>query len=108
MLQPMDLQLLFSQLDTISKDVAAQKEGAALKRSVNDLISDQQSLIKEKSVQETKDENLIGIKDKDNDTSSGNKEKNKHPKKDEYAIADKGKKGVIKDPDLGNYVDLKG
>ncbi|GMO41392.1 MAG: hypothetical protein Ta2B_21210 [Termitinemataceae bacterium] len=109
-LQPLDLQLLFSQLDTISKEVSSQKEGAALKKSIDNLRTDQLHEIKDKAVQETKDEGLEKLSDeKQKDLTR------KNPKQSQgKTVALKNKTAdtkslhTVKDPDIGNYIDFSG
>jgi hypothetical protein len=111
-MQPMDLQMLFSQLDTISKDVAAQKDGLVLKQAINGLQIEKANEIKNKSVHEAQEneEGLEKLKDKKNRNSPNANDQHDKEKQAASGAAEAAKKhqGLFKDPDLGNYVDISG
>jgi hypothetical protein len=111
-MQPMDLQMLFSQLETISKDVAAQKDGLVLKQAINGLQIEKANEIKNKAVHEAQEneEGLEKLKDKKNRNSPNASDQHDKEKKaaDSDAKTVKKQPNIFKDPDLGNYVDISG
>ncbi|GMO46068.1 MAG: hypothetical protein Ta2G_01090 [Termitinemataceae bacterium] len=107
MMQPLDLQLLFSQLDNIGKQVSQEKEGRELKKTLDNLKSDQVSALKKDAVNEASQdglEKLGGQKEggENKNTDKGYLQKNKTAEVKVEALK------VFKDPDIGNLVDLSG
>jgi hypothetical protein len=106
---PIDLQMLFSQIDKVGKEVSAQKEGAALHSAMR---TDHRQKINEermKSVREADDsgEGPDRLKDKRNSGDrepDGKTNDNKKQKNDEGPF----KLSEVHDPNLGNYIDING
>ncbi|GHT51429.1 hypothetical protein FACS1894102_7350 [Spirochaetia bacterium] len=108
MMQPLDLQMLFSQLDNIGKQISHEKEGTLLKKSMNDLKSDQINTIKDQSVQEAAHEGIEGMQDNKEHSGGGENKSNQKKQTNIETKSDKKKFDIFKDPDIGNYVDLSG
>jgi hypothetical protein len=109
---PIDLQMLFSQIDKIGKEVAAQKEGAAL-HSV--MQTDHRQKINEekmKSVREADDsgEGPDRLKDKRNSGEKETRPDRKRNNNNNKLAADGSlfKLPEVHDPNLGNYLDISG
>ncbi|MDR0409604.1 MAG: hypothetical protein LBH18_04320 [Spirochaetaceae bacterium] len=104
-MQPVDLQIIFSQLDTIAKDVSAQKDGHALRGAINADTLGKKLEEKSHSVNEMHDggeemESLSAYDNHDSQKRNSDK-KGKNGSKDD-------KRRDFNDPSLGNYVDLTG
>jgi hypothetical protein len=108
---PIDLQMLFSQIDKIGKDVSVQKEGAALHAAIQ--IGHRQKINEEKikSVRGADDsgDGPDKLKDKKNNNEQetlfrGGRNDTKKLKNDESAF----KLPEARDPNLGNYIDIRG
>jgi hypothetical protein len=107
-MQPIDLQILFSQLDNVAKDAAAQKDGLLLRGAMNAAVLEKKAEEKSHSVNEMHDgseelESLGSYKDQDSQKRQGRK----HSQNQDGGIGDRGKQ-AFRDPSLGNYVDLTG
>jgi hypothetical protein len=105
-MQPIDLQILFSQLDTVAKEASAQKDGLTLRGAITASTLEKRNEEKSQSVNETHDTDngLEALNSEKNQNS-----KNKHGKKnsqDENPEQDK--RPFFRDPSLGNYIDLTG
>jgi hypothetical protein len=106
---PIDLQMLFSQIDKIGKEVAAQKEGAALHSAIQ---TDHRQKINEEKMQSVREaddsgEGLDRLKDKRNSGGSeaGGKRNDNHLLKNNEGGP---KLSEVHDPNLGNYLDISG
>jgi hypothetical protein len=104
-LQPIDLQILFSQLDSVAKDAAAQKDGLMLRAAITASALERKIEEKSRSVNE--------MRDSGEELETLNSEKKQNPEKNAgRKFAQKG--GVqdagpfFRDPSLGNYIDIKG
>ncbi|MDR2659276.1 MAG: hypothetical protein LBC27_04725 [Spirochaetaceae bacterium] len=106
-MQPVDLQILFSQLDLVAKEAAAQKEGLTLRGAINAASQEKKTEEKSHSVNELHDgsEELEALSSERYQGSSKRKN-DKNPRK--YREDKKEEKPVIRDPSLGNYIDLTG
>ncbi|GHV83871.1 hypothetical protein AGMMS50212_12110 [Spirochaetia bacterium] len=114
-LQPIDLQLLFSQLDNIGKDVSLQKDGAMLREAIAGHRQELRTEIKTKSVNEAQDtkDGLEKIDDKLKYNRKKNDEAGRHSGKGQKEEDDENENGfkyqnLLRDPTLGNYVDISG
>ena len=114
-LQPIDLQLLFSQLDNIGKDVSTQKDGALLRETIAGHRMELRNEIKTKSVNETQDtkEGLEKIDDRLKYKQNKNNESGGHSKKGQKEETPENENATkfqmrLRDPSLGNYVDISG
>ncbi|MDR2842397.1 MAG: hypothetical protein LBV52_04270 [Spirochaetaceae bacterium] len=109
-LQPIDLQLLFSQLDTISKEVSERQDGLVLKKAINGLKIEKQNELKDHAVHQAQDndEGIEKAGDRHNKKFDQKAKNNSGKKQGANQKSEKSNMGFYKDPDLGNYVDLSG
>ncbi|MDR0448608.1 MAG: hypothetical protein LBH07_08055 [Treponema sp.] len=106
-LSPLDLQTLFTQMDKVGKQEAAQREGAALLQSIQQAKHQQQTDERIKSVNEAQDmgEGTEEINDKNSGRSGRGDRQDK-------GIEEAGENGInekdtiIRDPNLGKNIDL--
>jgi hypothetical protein len=112
---PMDLQMLFSQIDKIGKEVAQQKEGVQLH---NVIRREQQQRLDEEKIQSVRDaddagEGLEHLKDRKNDNPQGAMSQDgdgsgQDGEKEADAQLHVVQMRPVQDPNLGQFVDLKG
>ncbi|MDR2768799.1 MAG: hypothetical protein LBB82_10805 [Treponema sp.] len=105
-ISPIDLQTLFTQVDKIGKQENAQREGAAIQQSLQQVHIQQRTEDRIRSVNETQDagEGAEAIKDrKPRQKESGEKQKEEEPPEEEASAQDE-----IYDPDLGRNIDVTG
>jgi hypothetical protein len=104
-LQPIDLQILFSQLDSVAKDAAAQKDGLMLRAAITASTLERKTEEKSRSVNEMRDsgeelETLNADKKQNTEKSAVRKFAPKSDGQDNRQF--------FRDPSLGNYIDIKG
>ncbi|MDR1257626.1 MAG: hypothetical protein LBJ86_07760 [Spirochaetaceae bacterium] len=104
-MQPIDLQILFSQLDSVAKDAAAQRDGLTLRAAITASTLEKKSEEKSRSVNE--------MRDSGEELETLNSEKKQNPEKSsgrKFAPKSGGQEArpFFRDPSLGNYIDLKG
>jgi hypothetical protein len=107
-IQPIDLQTLYSQLDTVAKTAAHQQQGIQLAASMRAAEVNRQETEKNTAVQELAQENEgpQGINDR---SSSGRQEKKEEKGKKKAPTPEKEQIfETIKDPNLGTYIDVLG
>jgi hypothetical protein len=104
-MQPIDLQILFSQLDSVAKDAAAQKDGLMLRAAINASTLEKRIEEKSQSVNEMRDsgEELDALRSE----KKQNSEKNSG-KKSAANSGGRDTDSFFRDPSLGNYIDLRG
>ncbi|MDR2444814.1 MAG: hypothetical protein LBD44_02595 [Spirochaetaceae bacterium] len=106
-MQPLDLQILFSQLDSVAKDAAAQKDGLMLRGAINASVIEKKTEEKSRSVNEAHDaENGLEALNSDKNQNSNRKNLKKKPRDEDSGQKRAGQ--FFKDPSLGNYIDLSG
>lgn len=110
-IQPIDLQMVYSQLEKVSKNVSFQQQGAQLQGAIQQERAMEQQNLKNQSVQETHFAQNDGGKvredgrNKNKDMPEQNDEKSK---KEEELEEDVPNFEVIKDPTLGKHFDVTG
>jgi len=106
-LSPLDLQTLFTQMDKVGKQEAAQREGAAILQSIQQAKHQQQTDEKIKSVNEAQNtgEGVEGVKDKNGGRSGQDGNRHNHAEENDGEKSWEGEK-IIRDPDLGMNVDV--
>jgi hypothetical protein len=105
-MQPLDLQILFSQLDLIAKEAAAQKDGHTLRNAINASTIEKRNEEKSQSVNETQDtDDELEALSSDKNQNSKNKNNKKNAQKENE---EQGSRSFFRDPSLGNYIDLTG
>ena len=118
-IQPIDLQTIYTQLDKVSKDVSFQQQGVILKNSIVQENEVQKQLNQKEAVKKTQMDEDAQIKLRDDDRrkkqQNGSDEKNEDAEKE--AETEKAQSNnpylnihfdVIKDPNLGNNLDVTG
>ncbi|NLM00560.1 MAG: hypothetical protein GX220_03780 [Treponema sp.] len=107
-IQPIDLQVLYSQLENVSKNVAFQQQGIVKHEAITAEKEAEKLQEKKQTVEETRfQENQVIIqKDGKNSQNSSEKEK-KESKNQVETIEDvQPKFQVIRDPLLGQHIDI--
>ena len=105
-ISPLDLQTLFTQMDKVSKQDAAQREGAAIMQSIQNA-----------KIQEHIDERVRTVNESQNtgegtdaidDESGGRPGQGRNHGESSAKAEEKDKEGeaVIRDPDLGRNIDV--
>jgi hypothetical protein len=103
-IQPIDLQILFSQMNQVGKDVAHQKEAALLSQSIQGGELVKETHHKDESVNQTKQVEDEVAKVRDDEKHKERKQQ--EPKGGEHR--EEKKKKVFQDPDLGTHIDISG
>ncbi len=106
-IQPIDLQILFAQIDKVGKIQVDQKDGAQIQQSVQSAIMQRKVDEMTRSVNETKDSGEGAERVKDGQSGAGRDRQGKQKEKDE-SEAEETKSEVITDPGLGRNVDISG
>ena len=105
-LQPLDLQTLFTQIDKVGKMQMAQKEGAAIQQSLQNVHNQKKTEEQVQSVDDTKD---TGEGEKINDRNARKKSKDQNSGKYGGKNDDNDdERKVFKDPGLGRKIDMSG
>ncbi|MDR0527407.1 MAG: hypothetical protein LBG79_06295 [Spirochaetaceae bacterium] len=101
---PLDLQMLFSQLDKFAKEVHAQKEGVQLHKTMEAAVQQKLENEKSKTVHEaSNNENSLTRLNED-----GREERNPHEERQKNETAEEQQEHAVRDPNLGRYIDLSG
>jgi hypothetical protein len=102
---PIDLQTLFTQVDKVGKTQAAQKEGQALAQSIQGVEIQRKTEEQIKQVNQAQDTgegaDKINDQNRRKNSSGSNEDKRKNDEKE-----DEEKKSVLRDPSLGNKIDI--
>jgi hypothetical protein len=114
-IKPIDLQTLFTQMDRVGRERAAEKEVAASQKSIQESVIQKKAEEKAHSVQktdETKDEADQSVAIRDDETARRGKEQNaageKKPEDEESSEPLKTEEEVIRDKRLGGNIDILG
>ena len=109
-IQPIDLQVLYTQLENVSKTVAAQQQGAQLTSAIQQDEHGKRLAEKSTIVQKTSEteEEVAIIKDHQDakNTPSFAGEKEQHT--DEQPEPQKPAFEYVSDPELGHHIDVSG
>jgi hypothetical protein len=103
-IQPIDLQTLFSQLASVGKDHAVQKDAGIVAQSLQGSEIVKQQEHQDNSVNETKDV-------ADEAAKISDEQKRKQEKREEERKKREGKdpdRSFFTDPDLGSHIDISG
>ena len=107
-IQPIDLQVLFSRLEQMGKEQAAQKEVSAQNQMIqgSELVKKtEQQNHSVNEARETEQDGVQRLKD-ENKKKSPRQPRREAKKKEESEIVPKTE--VVKDPNLGKNIDLQG
>jgi hypothetical protein len=105
---PLDLQTLFSHINQVGKEQAAQKEGTAIQQSMQAHSIVKQTQVKDKTVNEAKEPDTGPAKVKDENKGRQNPAKQGEEKKEDEKKGGDAKREVVKDPALGIHIDISG
>jgi hypothetical protein len=107
-MQPIDLQILFSQLDSVAKEASAQKDGLTLRGAINASTLEKKTEEKSRAVNEMRDasEGLAALNSGKKQNSG--KDNGKHDKSGGKDNGVQNGRLFFQDPSLGNYIDLTG
>jgi hypothetical protein len=106
-IQPIDLQTLFTQLDTVAKTQASQKEGAILQQAIQGIEIQKKTEEHIQEVNETQEESEDERINDRNRRKQNDREGAEGKKKDGENAEEEGHP-VIRDPLLGRNVDISG
>lgn len=109
-IQPIDLQTLYSQLGNVSKTVAFQQQGIPLQNAIQQEEQTKRLQQKREAVEAAAgyDEGPAGVKN-DKESPPDTQEQKDKKKRGENETEDDGKVfEVIKDPRLGQHIDISG
>jgi len=108
-ISPLDLQTLFTQMDKVGKQEAAQREGAALLQSIQQSKIQQETEERIRAVNEAQNMGEGAEEIKDKNGGRGGQEGSHNPSHNssmEEAEAVEIENSVIRDPDLGKNIDV--
>ena len=107
-ISPLDLQTLFTQMDKVGKQEAAQRDGAAILQSVQQARQQQQTDERVRSVNEAQNtgEGSEAIKDRNGGRAGQGQEEEKNLSPEETEETAEKEDGIIRDPDLGRNIDV--
>ena len=100
---PIDLQILFSQMNQVGKEQAALKDGAEINQSLQGMQQVKNAEHQDNSVNQSKDvgDGLEKIKQEE----KKKKKKREKEEQEKQKLLSKNK-NVFKDPDLGKHIDI--
>jgi len=101
---PIDLQTLFTQLDKVGKTQAAQREGQALHQAIQGVQLQKKTEEQIQQINEAQNTGEGAEKVGDHGQRQNGGEKNKKNKKD--APEEENPASVLRDPSLGNTIDI--
>jgi hypothetical protein len=107
-IQPIDLQTLIMQMDTVGKQQAVSREGAALHQAVQTAQTQRQEEEKAQSIRESQDLGDNGLQALNDKRSGSGGENSPQNSKGHRKKANPNDVYTIQDPNLGNNVDLIG
>ncbi|MDR2618442.1 MAG: hypothetical protein LBC62_06190 [Treponema sp.] len=111
-IQPIDLQTLFTQMDKVGKNQAAQREGLQIQQALQQIESQRKAEEQVRSVNEAQDmgEEAEKLKDKGPRRHYEGREKSGERSAEDDADSEEEKTdpGLIRDPRLGRNIDISG
>jgi hypothetical protein len=103
---PLDLQMIFSQAEKVGKEVAEQKEGAALHSVIRASAKVKQDEEKAESIHEAEERFLDKLDKHESGQDSDGKKKKSKAKTDDADVVEE--MSSVHDPNLGKYIDISG
>lgn len=109
-LAPLDLQVLYSQLETVSKTVAHQQQGQQLANAIQRETHAQQLAEKNSTVQQLKSGEDSVHKIKDRAAGGGSSQNGSGRRQSETETEEKEASAPVafQDPNLGKFIDISG
>jgi hypothetical protein len=105
-ISPIDLQTLFTQMDKVGRQEAAQREGAALLQALQQARTQEQTDERIRSVNEAQNTGEGAEEIRDKNGGRGGQEGNPHRREEPEEAAEAEAGAVIRDPDLGRNIDV--
>jgi hypothetical protein len=107
-IQPIDLQTLFTQLDKVGKEQAAQKEGAAIQQALQGAQAQKKAEEQIQSVNEA--QNMGEGSEQVKDRNARKRQSNSSGKRGHAETTDEEEPDaeIIRDPTLGTHIDVSG
>ena len=103
---PIDLQTLFSQVDKVARNQIAQKEGQAMQQSIQGSVIQKKAEDQVNQVNEAQNTGEGADKINDNSQRQNSEEKNKGRRQEDKEKEEKARLSVLRDPSLGNKIDI--
>jgi hypothetical protein len=109
-IRPIDLQTLLMQMSQVGRDQAVEKDGPVLQSAIQGAVAQRKEIETRESVRRTEDaqDGTPPIKDKDKRTYEQGRERGGGEDQGEADAGEKTPDEVVRDPSLGNRVDLTG
>jgi len=109
-IRPIDLQTLLMQMSQVGRDQAVEKDGPILQSALQGAAMQKKEVEAKESVQRTEDakEGADPIKDRRGRSKGRGGPGEEGSEEDGAAEGDAGTEEVVRDPSLGNRVDLSG
>jgi hypothetical protein len=110
-IQPIDLQTLFTQVDKVGKNQAAQREGLQIQEALHQLQSQKKAEEQVQSVNEAQDAGDGAERIKDGNSrrpQSGEAEGREKPEDGKEEPEQEERENLIRDPALGRNIDISG
>lgn len=105
---PLDLQVLYSQLENVSKTVAHQQQGKQLANAIQQEVHARELLEKSSTVQQLNsgDDSVQKVKDR---AAGGSSQNGSHKKNKEDEHSEEQTEPIaFQDPNLGKFIDISG
>jgi hypothetical protein len=109
-IQPIDLQTLFTQLDKVGKNQAAQKEGLQIQQAIQGDQIQRKTDERIQSVNESQDtgEGAETIRDRTSRKNADEEKQGREEKDENSEDKSPGEPLIFRDPDLGRNIDVSG
>jgi hypothetical protein len=109
-IQPIDLQTLFTQMDKVGKDQSNQKEGLQLRQDIHAIHQQEIHEHQMQSVNQAQDTGTGAerVKDRNRKNNSGQYENSEKERKNPEGENKEETINFVKDPDLGQNIDVSG
>ena len=109
-IQPIDLQVMFTQMDKVAKNQAIMRDGQQFQESLQQLQSQRKLEENVQSVNEAQDmgDETGKIKDEDKRKSLANQGGDRRNAEEEEGAEGDEKQDLIRDPALGRNIDISG
>jgi hypothetical protein len=107
-IRPIDLQTLLMQMSQVGRDQAVEKDGPALQSAIQGAVNQKKETEAKESVRRTEDAKDGAGPVKERRERGKGKEGEGAEEDEEAKPEDKGSEEIVRDPSLGNRVDLSG
>lgn len=109
-IQPIDLQMVYSQLDKVSKNAVFQQQGLQTQNAINEDVKAHKINEKNKAVEQAaaEENNAVKVRDENSQKDNQNLQNKKKQENKEEVAVEEIQYEVIRDPSLGSYFDIVG